>query len=352
MRFLSLFSGIGGADYGLEMAGLKCGGQVEIDKFCQKVLEKHWPKVKRMGDIYGVKGDEFGRIDVIWASPPCQPASQAGKRKGTGDDRWLWGETFRIVRNVKPTWCLFENVRGLLTLEHGLVFDKLLSELEEIGYELQPFIIPACGLNAPHRRDRIWIIAHSKSIRNSEQQSTYIGKDSSGEMWTIESNIQNSNASDSTSNRQYGTRENTKIEEGWKQESKSSRIIQSGFEGCDKETSNPIGQRLQEYESNTRTSIETNKGSSTGSSMCTNWNRPWPEVAAELCRVSDGFPPRMDRAKRLKALGNAVVPQIVEQLGLAIMAGEKMKDIIEAPRVIHNPIEDSCSLEDYFKETT
>ena len=163
MRFLSLFSGIGGFDLGLERAGMECAGQVEINEFCIKVLEKHWPNVKRMGDIKDVKGNEFGTVDVVVGGVPCQPASVAGKRKGTADDRWLWPQAFRIVEAVKPTWCLFENVSGLLTLENGLVFENLLLELESKGYEVQSFIIPACAVGAWHRRDRIWIVAHSKS---------------------------------------------------------------------------------------------------------------------------------------------------------------------------------------------
>lgn len=173
MRFLSLFSGIGGFDIGLERAGMQCVGQVENNDYCNRVLEKHWPNVKRMKDIYNVTGNEFGTIDLICGGIPCQPASCAGKRRGTQDNRWLWPETFRVVRAIKPAWCLFENVRGILTLEGGLVFENLLSELENIGYEVQTFIIPACAVDAPHRRDRVWIVAHSNGGRCSKQNIRY-----------------------------------------------------------------------------------------------------------------------------------------------------------------------------------
>ena len=161
MRFLSLFSGIGGFDLGLEHAGMQCVGQVEKEPYCLKVLKKHWPNVKRIEDIHDVRGYEFGTVELICGGVPCQPASTAGKRQGTSDDRWLWPETFRVVRLYKPTWCLFENVRGITSLEEGVVFDNLLTELEDCGYEVQPFIIPACGVDAQHRRDRVWIVAHA-----------------------------------------------------------------------------------------------------------------------------------------------------------------------------------------------
>lgn len=106
-----------------------------------------------------------GRVDLLTAGVPCQPASCAGKRRGKDDDRWLWGETYRVIRDCKPRWVILENVKGLLSLEQGVVFEDLLLELENIGYEVQPVIIPACAVNAPHRRDRVWIIANSNSKR-------------------------------------------------------------------------------------------------------------------------------------------------------------------------------------------
>src|SRR3990167_9178982 len=101
---------------------------------------------------------------ILTAGVPCQPASQAGRRKGKIDDRWLWPQTFAVIRELKPTWCVLENVRGLLTLERGVVFQELLATLESIGYQFQCFIIPAVAVNAPHRRDRVWIVAHAKSV--------------------------------------------------------------------------------------------------------------------------------------------------------------------------------------------
>ena len=110
------------------------------------------------------------RIDILTAGFPCQPASVAGKRRGTEDDRWLWPESIRIIGVAQPTWIILENVRGLLTLEDGVVFESCLSDLEAAGYEVQTFVIPACAVNAPHRRDRVWIVGHSKKLQRNGQQ--------------------------------------------------------------------------------------------------------------------------------------------------------------------------------------
>jgi DNA (cytosine-5)-methyltransferase 1 len=157
----SLFSGIGGMDLGLQRVGMEIAWQVEIDEFCNKVLEKHWPDVKRYGDIKNVKGTELGTVNVICGGFPCQPFSNAGKRRGKEDDRYLWPEMLRVVSEVRSDWVIGENVGGFINM--GL--DNCISDLENQGYEVQAFIIPACAVNAPHRRDRVWIVANSTSTR-------------------------------------------------------------------------------------------------------------------------------------------------------------------------------------------
>jgi DNA (cytosine-5)-methyltransferase 1 len=159
MKFLSLFAGIGGFDLGLERAGMQCVGQVEIDKKCQLVLAKHWPNIKRMADIRKVKGDEFGTIDLICGGFPCQPFSTAGKRKGAEDNRHLWPEMVRVIAVARPSWVIGENVAGIVSM----ALDQVHSDLESIGYQVQTFIIPACAVDAPHRRDRVWIVAYSSN---------------------------------------------------------------------------------------------------------------------------------------------------------------------------------------------
>jgi DNA (cytosine-5)-methyltransferase 1 len=231
---------------------MECVGQIEIDPFCQKILAKHWPNVKRMEDIKNVRGDEFGTVDLVCGGFPCQPFSCAGKRKGKSDDRYLWPEMLRIIKTAGPSWIIVENVAGIISME----LDKVLFDLESIGCQMQTFIIPACAVDAPHRRDRVWIIAHST---NTRVKKMYQWEKCADEILS-DSNIQRLEGKESTG------------ESGWK----------SGL-----------------------------------STQCSIW-----PTESGICRVSNGIPHRMDR---LKTLGNAVVPQIVEIIGRAIMEIEDEK---------------------------
>ena len=165
MKFISLFAGIGGFDLGLERAGMQCVGQVEIDLNCHTVLAKHWPNVKRMNDIRDVVGTEFGSVDLVCGGYPCQPFSTSGKRKGTTDARYLWPEMRRIISTIKPSWVIGENVTGHIT--KGL--HEVKGDLESEGYEVRIFCIPAYSVGAPHKRERVWIIANNNSRRRNTQ---------------------------------------------------------------------------------------------------------------------------------------------------------------------------------------
>lgn len=158
LRVGSLFAGIGGIELGLERAGMRVVWQVENNPFCLQVLEKNWPGVKRYGDIRELCGDELEPVDLICGGFPCQPHSVAGKRKASDDERDLWPEMLRIIREVKPRWVLAENVPGILSSEAGWFFGGVLRDLAQGGYSVGWDCIPAQAVGAPHRRERIFIV--------------------------------------------------------------------------------------------------------------------------------------------------------------------------------------------------
>ena len=161
MRFGSLFAGIGGIDLGLERAGMECVWQVEIDPFCSKVLAKHWPEVKRHGDIREVGSDNLEPVDLICGGFPCQDISYAGKGAGIeGERSGLWKEFFRVICELRPRFVLVENVPALLSRGLGVV----LRDLAACGYDAEWESLPACAFGAPHRRDRVFIVAHATGI--------------------------------------------------------------------------------------------------------------------------------------------------------------------------------------------
>jgi len=158
MNVLDLFSGIGGFSLGLQRAGMKTIGFCEIDKYCQKVLKKNFPDIPIYDDVCKLTGSDINEpVDLICGGFPCQPFSVAGKRLGAEDDRHLWPEYLRLIQELRPTWVIGENVAGLINM--GL--DNVLSNLEGAGYSSRTFIIPAVAVDAKHRRDRLWIVAHS-----------------------------------------------------------------------------------------------------------------------------------------------------------------------------------------------
>ena len=157
MKHLDLFSGIGGFALAAKWAGFETVQFVEYEPYAQKVLAKNFPGIPIAGDIYEFDATEYMGVDLITGGFPCQPFSHAGKRLGTEDDRAIWPQMLRVIQEARPTWVLGENVSGLITME----LDTVLSDLEGEGYTTQAFVIPAVSKDARHRRDRVWIVAHS-----------------------------------------------------------------------------------------------------------------------------------------------------------------------------------------------
>jgi len=232
-----------------------------------------------------------GKIDLITAGVPCQPASTAGKRRGADDDRWLWPETLKIIQHLMPTWVVLENVRGFTSLEQGVEFERVLVTLEEYGYEVQSFIIPACGVDAPHRRDRVWIVANMPSKRLEGATREVI----QGRVSGLASICQNVADTD-----QHRTQRSEPEQAG----------CGSGVDGCG-ETNNVAD--TEELHSNGSNSEPRRKVSESGD--CGGQDRrEWP-AEPPVGRVAHGIPKRVDR---LKALGNAIVPACVQPIFEAI----------------------------------
>lgn len=167
MKYFSLFTGIGGIDIAAEWAGFQIMGMCEIDDFCLKILNKHWPDIPKWRDIYELSGKDIeekcGKIDLLSGGFPCQPFSITGKRKGFVDDRYLWPEMLRIIREIRPKWVLGENVPGIFSIRYDgqYLYGEILKDLAQIGYNVGWLCYGASDIGAPHRRERVFIVAHS-----------------------------------------------------------------------------------------------------------------------------------------------------------------------------------------------
>ena len=279
----SLFSGIGGFDLAAQWMGWENIFHCEWNEFGQKVLKYHFPKSISYNDI--TKTDftiHRGKIDILTGGFPCQPYSSAGKRKGKEDERHLWPEMLRAIREIQPRWVVGENVLGLVNWSRGLVFHEVQADLEAAGYEVWPYVLPAVSVNAPHRRDRVWFVAHPNSNGLNQRN----GNDEGGEYA-----LGNFNEGD-----EYGDVADT------------SKVRLS--------SQKPIGElgRKQRF---------------TISNEPDTWEK-FP-TQSPICSRNDGLSSQLDgitfskwKNESIKAAGNAIVPQVVLPIFKAIQEYESL----------------------------
>ena len=279
LKHVDIFSGIGGFPLGFEWAGLSEPSMFcEIDPWCRQVLGKHWPTVPITNDVKELANDPENLVpdcDILTGGYPCQPFSVAGKQKAHEDDRHLWPYLYQIITRKRPTYAVLENVYGHI----GLGLDTVLLDLEAEGYATRTFVVPACSVNAPHRRDRLWIVAYSdgKGLEGRKDSRDF---EEEGQI----NNEQSTRCSDRTtvanSDSQRGSCRST-----WREDAED------------------VGQSSR-GEGNYRSRVEA-----------------W-ESEPNVGRVANGIPKRVDR---LRGLGNAIVPQIAMQIGLTIKEMELCK---------------------------
>jgi DNA (cytosine-5)-methyltransferase 1 len=335
----SLFSGIGGFDLAAEWMGWENKFHCEWNEFGQKVLHYYWPNAELFTDITKSDFTKYAnKIDVLTGGFPCQPYSQAGKRLGKEDDRHLWPEMLRAIREIKPSWVVGENVYGLVNWNGGLVFHEVQADLEAEGYEVWPFLLPAAAVNAPHRRDRIWFVAHSKNNgwngrECKQREGTEINQrqfcEHQAERWDeIRSKSKrHSKASDVTNSNSNGLNKcnsNNKVNTskgGFDAFSNFDKSIINGYvtnslcKRYTRSTSNGI-QKMERF--TTQQYAISSRGSERN-----NWLN-FPTVSP-ICDGDDGISDRLDsitfskwRRESIKAGGNAIVPQVVYQIFKAI----------------------------------
>jgi DNA (cytosine-5)-methyltransferase 1 len=273
MNVLDLFSGIGGFSLGLERAGMRTVAFCEIDPFCRKVLAKHWPSVPIHHDIAKLKGTDVGAVDVICGGFPCQDISTAGRMVGMeGRRSGLWGEYARIISEVRPRFVIVENVSALLA--RGL--DVVLRDLAALGFDAEWHCIPASAVGAPHRRDRVWIVAHTPdAIRR-----------------TVAGGVGESQS------REGGETPGGRLRKGKRPAGDAGPSTSGSY------VADPDSMRQLQPQGIVRDL----------------WGWPgdgsWWDTEPAVDRMANGIPNGVDRTA---ALGNAVVPQIPEIIGRAIM---------------------------------
>ena len=327
MKHLDLFSGIGGFALGLQKVGFETVAFCEIDKYCQTLLNEKWKGVKIYNDVREItkekfKADGIEFPEIITGGFPCQPFSVAGSRKGTDDNRHLWPEMFRIIKEFKPRWVIGENVRGIVSIQDGLVFETVCTDLESEGYEVQTFNIPAVGVGAPHKRERIWIVANSRCSVRREQSSRNSESIGSGTFKETERSTDTSEITGSSERTETMANSNTgNVEAGRERQGgicreDTSEGQSNNATGSSEVMANTNSERQQEQ---CRPKSIQEEGNELECSSSQSGGNFW-DIEPDVGRVVNGLP---GRVHRLKGLGNAIVPQIAEEIGRAIMKAEQ-----------------------------
>lgn len=322
-KHIGLFEGIGGFSLAARWAGWQTVAWCEWNEFGQKVLRHHFPEAEGYGDITKTNFKKYANtIDILTGGFPCQPYSLAGKRKGKEDERHLWPEMLRAIREIRPPYVVGENVFGLINWNGGMVFNEVQADLEAEGYEVWAYVLPACAINAPHRRDRVWFVAYSDCFSNrrkSEQQS-----DTYQQGWGSETDktIRDKGEQQSLCNI---TSERT-----------SSYSNSNGLNQCnsnnEKHTSKRGFDALNDFnEATMHTNCTSKQGEHIGQTREGKFNRSdsrdgfnnfqnFP-TQSPICGGDDGIPDRLDnitfskwRNESIKAYGNAIVPQVAYEI--------------------------------------
>lgn len=331
---VDLYSGIGGFSLACEWAGVETIAFAEVDPYASRVLKRHWPGVRNYGDVRG-----FPRLSawLLTAGVPCQPASVAGKRKGAADDRWLWPETLAVVENGSYEWLLFENPTGILSLNDGLEFERICAALESKGYEVQPLVIPACGIGALHRRNRAWIVAHSiseqlRSAGLGSVNGTQGGVEREERQQRIRADI-GERGSNVAHAKRGGRGESagtvTSARQSFRASLGEEGALESGSGGeamAHADNARPqrrIGGELREcpgefaaWQSGASVPNATRERIDRSGNGGARWrpeftNGDWWSVEPDVGRLADGV---SDRVGKLRCLGNAIVPQVAYQI--------------------------------------
>ena len=392
LKILDLFSGLGGFSLGLERTGhFRTVAFCDNNKYSKLILDKHWKGIKIYDDVREITKENFETDgietpDIITGGFPCQPFSVAGKQKGTDDDRHLWPEMFRIIKVFQPKFVIGENVPGIINIQDGVVFETVCTDLEDEGYEVQPFNIPAAAVGAPHQRKRIWFIAVRSDVANtvSNDERREISRSYEEERRIQEEHRQNNsttgkssrtseirngdNGYENVANTNSGLRRgrrtvepsrededrflHSKEEEQAREHLRSETIGRSSIrgetdvadtdtrlsngenkeiqsrgqtsisssEGTNKKLADTNGEGLEGFGQSSRQLSKTFFATDSSEERQRTMDQGWWSVEPNVGRVAHGV---SGRVHRLKGLGNSIVPQIVEEIGYAIVKAMK-----------------------------